>query len=171
MFTNQKAYRGTIYVFAALQIVLLMSFLVILFALSEYVEAGAYVFLFGTLALVMMLVIMFRHIKNGMYNSEYRVKSIHHEINLPETFKKRFRLLLPDGRSAFYSEKGLIPTAFVATLEGRKGTLINKLEEIDKYNHYKLLYLFKKKYALIEDVWCNKHLVHVEDLEILNMIF
>ncbi len=69
MFTNQnqKAYRGTIYVFAALQIVLLMSFLVILFALSEYVEAGAYVFLVGTLALVMMLVIMFRHIKNGMY--------------------------------------------------------------------------------------------------------
>ncbi len=166
---NQKACRETIYVFAGLQMMLLLSFLVILFTLSEHVMTGAYVFLFGTLSLVLMLVIMFRRIKNGIYHSEYRVKSIHHEINLPETFKKRFRLLLPDGRSAFFSEKGLIPTAFVATLEGRKGTLIDKLEEIDQYNHYKLLYLFKKKYALIEDVWCNKHLVHAEDLEISSM--
>jgi hypothetical protein len=58
---------------------------------------------------------------------------------------------------------------FVASVEGRKAKLVEKLSEIDKFNHYKLLYLFKKQYALIEDIWCNKHLVHAEDLELATL--
>lgn len=165
---NQKSCRGAVYLFAIIQMLLLISFLIVLFSLSTYVETGAYIFLFGTFLSAIALILYFRHSKNAIYKTEYRIKSIDHSINLPNALKKRFGLFLPDGKQAFYTEQGIIPKAFVASVEGRKATLIEKLSEIDKFNHYKLLYLFQKKYALIEDVWCNKHLVHADDMEVAN---
>ena len=166
---NKKSCRGAIYIFAVTQIMLLIAFLIVLFTLDTHVEMGAYVFLFGSLISAVIFTIYFKHSKNMIYEREYRIKSLDHSINLPDVIKKKFRVVLPDGKQAFYSSKGIIPKVFIASAEGRKATLIEKLSEIDKYNRYKLLYLFQKKYALIEDIWCNRHIVHAEDMELANI--
>ncbi|HBG32295.1 MAG: hypothetical protein A2102_03100 [Tenericutes bacterium GWF2_38_8] len=171
MFTNEniKSCRIAIYAFAIIQMMLLISFLVVLFLFNHLVETGAYILLYATALSIISLLLYLERSKNKVYHPEYRIKSIDHSINLPDEFKKIFKVFLPDGQKAFYSSNGIIPVSFVASVEGRKAKLVEKLTEIDKFNHYKLLYLFKKQYALIEDIWCNKHLVHAEDLEIATL--
>jgi len=171
MFTNEnkKALRNAIYLFAALHLILLLMFLFVLFNVNEFVETGAYIYLYGAFGVSILMVMYFIHVKKKIYKSEYRIKSIEHPIDIPDSFRKLFRFFMPNGKQAFYSKHGMIPKAFVASVKGSKATLIEKLSEIDQYNHYKLLYLFRRKYALIEDVWCNKRLVHAEDLELSNM--
>jgi hypothetical protein len=166
---SKQTFKNAIYLFAALNMILLMMFLFVLFNVNEFVETGAYIYLHVTFGVSILMAMYLIHVKNKIYKSEYRIKSIEHPINIPDSFKKLFRFLLPDGKQAFYSKHGMIPKAFVASVKGNKATLVEKLSEIDQYNHYKLLYLFKKKYALIEDIWCNKHLVHAEDIELSNM--
>jgi len=172
MFTNGniKSCRIAIYAFAVIQMMLLISFLVVLFLYNDLVETGAYILLYATALSFISLLLYLERSKNKVYHPEYRIKSIDHSINLPDEFKKIFKFFLPDGQKAFYSSIGIIPALFVASVDGRKAKLVEKISEIDKFNQYKLLYLFKKQYALIEDIWCNKHLVHAEDLEIATLL-
>lgn len=171
MFTNENknTYRNAIYIFATLHLVLLLMFLFVLFNMTEFVKTGAYIYLHLMLGTSFLMAMYFVHVKNKIYKPEYRIKSIEHPIDIPDSFKKIFWFFLPNGKQAFYSKHGMIPKAFVASIKGRRATLIEKLSKIDQYNHYRLLYLFRKKYALIEDVWCNRSLVHAEDLELLSM--
>jgi len=72
----------------------------------------------------------------------------------------------PDGKKAYYVNNQIIPAIFVEFVEGKKAFLIKPLTEEHNHGNYKLIYVFKKKYALVEDKNRSKFIVHFDNLAI-----
>lgn len=106
------------------------------------------------------------HEKNNLYKATYRIRRVTYKIDLPQSFIIHVRLVMPDGKKAYYANNQIIPAILVDFTEGAKAFLIKPLTEELNLGSYKLIYAFKKKYALVEDKNRSRFIVHFDNLAI-----
>ena len=83
---------------------LLLMFLFVLFNMTEFVKTGAYIYLHLMLGTSFLMAMYFVHVKNKIYKPEYRIKSIEHPIDIPDSFKKIFDFYRGQGECSYWSK-------------------------------------------------------------------
>jgi c-di-AMP phosphodiesterase-like protein len=162
----RKEYRQFVfYLYTFIQFILFIIIFSIGLTIDSLQKYLIFTLIIGVLVVLFNIFIHIKRQKNELYKSLYIVKSLKHQLDLPNSFVKNVVLIMPDGKPAYYFESKIIPESFIEIVEGKRAYLIKQLIE-DKYaDNFRLIYVSQKKYALVEDLTCKRHIVHFDNLK------
>lgn len=163
----RRSTHVTIQIYSIIHIFLYMVILGLLIILNDYGYLSDYVFAGLGILFLFNLVIHINARKSKIYQHEYRITSLQYPVDLPSSFIKKGRLIMIDGRKCYVINHQVIPAIFVEFVEGRRAYLIKELTEIQHPNLYKIIYIQQNRYAIVEDILRKRHLVHADNLEIV----
>ena len=162
----RKEYRQfAFYLYTFIQVILFIIIFSIGLSIDSLQKYWILALIIGVLVVILNIFIHIKRQKNELYKSLYVVKSLYHQLDLPNSFVKNVVLIMPDGKPAYYVENKIIPESFIEFVEGKRAYLIKQLTEEQCVNNFKLIYVSQKKYALIEDENRIRYIVHFDNLK------
>jgi len=162
----RKENQQFLFIYILIQVILFIICFSIILSIDALTSYWPYAIVFGGFILLINIIFSRKYEKEDLYKATYRIRRVTYKIDLPKSFIINVRLVMPDGKKAYYVNNQIIPAIFVEFVEGKKAFLIKPLTEEHNHGNYKLIYVFKKKYALVEDKNRSKFIVHFDNLAI-----
>ena len=144
---------------------LILFSMVLIFEVSK--QYWGYALGIGVITLLTNLTFRITQYRNRLYKKVYSIECFDCKVDIPSSFIKKFRMIMPNGRRAYYVNHQIIPRIFVEFIEGNRAYVVKTANEAICCETYKLIYLHQKKIALIEDSNKRRFLVHFDNLKIV----
>lgn len=170
MFADQlkKNHKLAFITFTFFESILLILFISISFRYRSSGEIIRYILVGLIIIGFLLFVFLINHKNKQICRMFFKIESMDYKVPYPTSFKKKNRQLLIDGKRAYTIHNHIIPAKFVEFVEGNRAYLIKELSKIHETNHYKVLYVHKRTYALIVDVDHKKSIIHMNCLSEIN---
>jgi len=162
----QQGYkRFSIYLYSLIQIVMFVIVFTIILSIDSLQKYWIHTIAIGFLVVLLNVYIQVKIKKKELYKLLFAVPTLKYKLGLPFSFIKSVKLIMPDGKPAYYVGNKIIPEPFIEFVEGNRAYLIKQLTEEQCNDKFKLVYVSQKKYALVEDVNRNRYIVHFDNLK------
>lgn len=160
----RKENQQLIFLYILIQTILFIICFSIILSIDALKGYWPYAIAFGILILLFNIIYIRKRDQDNLYKETYRIRRVTFKIDLPQSFIIHVRLIMPDGKKAYYANNQIIPAIFVEFIDGNIAYLTKQMTDEQNFGSYKLIYAFKKKYALVEDNNKSRFIVHFDSL-------